>query len=302
MDYSKEILRLKKEKNALILAHNYQLGEVQDVADFVGDSLELAKRATTVKQNLVVMCGVDFMAEMVKLLNPEKRVLIPAKSAKCPMAAQLGTKEILAAKKKHPEAKVVLYVNSSASAKALADCCCTSANAAKVVEAMPSREIIFGPDRNLAHYVQKQTNKKIIPVPANGFCYTHVKFNMRGISRAQKLHPHAELLAHPECNPEVQEAADAVLSTSGMMKHAKESPAQEFIIATEIGMLHRLQKENPQKKFYPACEEAVCMQQKEITLRNLLAALQTGAEEIMLRSPEAEGARRAMDCMLKIRA
>lgn len=300
MDYSKEILRLKKEKNALILAHNYQLGEVQDIADFVGDSLELAKRARGVKQKLVVMCGVDFMAEMVKLLNPKKRVLIPAKSAKCPMAAQLGTKEILAAKKKYPHAKVVLYVNSSASAKALADCCCTSANAAKVVEAMGSEEVIFGPDRNLAYYVQKQTNKKIIPMPAKGFCYTHIKFNMREISQVQKLHPNAELLAHPECNPEVQEAADKVLSTSGMMKYAKESPAQEFIIATEIGLLHRLQKENPQKKFYPACEEAVCMQQKEITLRGLHSALEKGKHEATVPAAVSEKAVRAIKCMFRV--
>lgn len=299
MDYIAEIERLKRGKNALILSHNYQIGEIQDIADFVGDSLGLAKRAAEVDNETVVMCGADFMAEMVKLLNPEKKVLIPEKAI-CPMAAQMKKANLLAAKEKHPEAKVVLYVNSSAETKALADCCCTSANAADVVNAMDSETVIFGPDKNLGLYVQKRTKKKIVHVPDDGYCYTHRKFNMNEIAEVQREHPNAELVAHPECAMDVQDAADAVRSTGGILKYAKESAAQEFIIATEIGLLHRLEKENPEKKFYPACDEAVCLQQKEITVESLYRALNGERGEITVPEKTAKEAVRAIECMFEI--
>lgn len=300
MDYRKEILRLKKEKNAIILAHNYQAAEIQGIADFVGDSLGLAKRARSAENRLIVLCGVDFMAETAKLLNPEKKVIIPARDAICPMAAQLEKGRLADAKKKHPEARVVLYVNSSAEAKALADCCCTSANAAEVVNAMDSETVIFGPDRNLGLYVQKRTGKKIVHVPENGCCYVHRKFSLQQILDAKRLHPDAKVLAHPECSIDVQDAADAVLSTGGMLEYAKKSSAGEFIIATETGMLHALERQNPGKKFYPACSEAVCVQQKKITLEKLYLALRDERFEVAVPAGISEKALGAIECMFGI--
>ncbi|WP_297479889.1 quinolinate synthase NadA, partial [Thermococcus sp.] len=205
---TEEIERLKEERNAIIMAHNYQLPEVQDIADFLGDSLELARKAVNVDADVIVFAGVDFMAETAKILNPEKTVLLPTRRATCAMANMLRPEHIIEAKKKYPDAPVVLYVNSSAETKALADVTVTSANAVKIVEKLDSDVVIFGPDKNLAYYVAKQTGKRVIPVPEYGHCYVHKKFTVEDVERARKLYPNAKLMVHPECEPEVQEKAD----------------------------------------------------------------------------------------------
>ncbi|MFH0834746.1 MAG: quinolinate synthase NadA [Candidatus Micrarchaeota archaeon] len=274
MEMIERINALKTEKKALVLSHNYQLPQVQDAADFVGDSLELALRARKAEEEIVVMCGVDFMAETVKLLNPEKKVLLPNLGAKCPMAAQLKPEDIISAKEEFPDASVVLYVNTHADCKALADCCCTSANAAEIVGKMPSDIVLFGPDANLAFYVQRRTKKQVVAIPSHGFCRVHDLIGERDVAKAKAAHPNAKIIAHPECVPAVQAMADAICSTSGMIGFAKKSEADEFIVATEVGMLHRLGRENPGKLFYPALGEAVCTAMKRITLSDLYFALE----------------------------
>ncbi|PIT85985.1 quinolinate synthase [Candidatus Micrarchaeota archaeon CG10_big_fil_rev_8_21_14_0_10_59_7] len=280
MEMIERINALKTEKKALVLAHNYQRPEVQDAADFVGDSLELALRARKAEEEIVVMCGVDFMAETVKLLNPGKKVLFPNADAKCPMAAQLKPKDIVEAKEEFPGASVVLYINTHADCKALADCCCTSANAAEIVGKMPSDVVLFGPDANLAFYVQRRTKKQVMAIPSHGFCRVHDLIGERDVAKAKAEHPNALLIAHPECVPAVQVMADAICSTSGMVDFAKKSEAEEFIAATEVGMLHRLARENPAKRFYPALGEAVCRNMKKITLEGLLASLEDESGEV----------------------
>ncbi|MDP6670364.1 MAG: quinolinate synthase NadA, partial [archaeon] len=248
MDFAAEIEKLKAEKNAVLLVHNYQVAEVQEVADFLGDSLGLARKAKESNADMIVFAGVDFMAETAKILNPNKKVLITSQEACCPMAGMLSKEQLLETKTAHPKAQVVLYVNSSGECKALADSCCTSANADKIVNAMTSDEVIFGPDKNLAHFVQKRTEKKIIPVPENGHCYVHDIIELPALEVAIEKHPGAVVIVHPECPANVQERADHIASTSGMVRLSKELPDKEFIIGTEVGMLHRLQKDNPEKK------------------------------------------------------
>ncbi len=300
MDFKKEILRLKKEKNAAILVHNYQIPAIQDLSDFVGDSLELAIKARDVKSDLIVMCGVDFMAETVKILNSEKMVLIPSNNAKCPMAAQLNKSWIERGKKKYPDSEVVLYVNTTAESKAFADCCCTSANADRIVNAMEASTVLFGPDRNLAYYVAKRSKKKIVPIPTYGYCYVHRKILLKHVLKSKKEHPNAEIVVHPECNPDVQEAADVIASTSGMVNYCKKSDAKEFIIGTEVGLLYRLEKENPGKRFYPAYEEAVCIQQKDITAEKLYLALEKEQFEVNIQKDTSRKAARAIERMIEI--
>ena len=296
-------MRLKKEKNALVLSHNYQIPEVQDAGDFVGDSLELALKAKEIAGDyeIIVMCGVDFMAETVKILSPEKKVLLPDLNAKCPMAAQLKKETLIEMKEKYPDAEVVLYVNTTAEAKALADICCTSANAEKVVNAAHGDVVLFGPDKNLAYFVQKRTGKKVVPVPEDGFCYTHRMFTANEIEALKKERPNAEVVAHPECLPEVQEIADRVASTSHMLKYCSESSAKEFIIATEEGLLYRLGKENPGKKFYLGCTDAVCLQQKEISMQDLYESLRDEKFEINLGREVMRDARNAIEKMLELK-
>lgn len=300
MDYRHEILKLKEEKDALILAHNYQIGPIQDIADFVADSLGLAMKAQKVDNELIIMCGADFMAETTKILNPEKKVLIPSKDTRCPMALMLTKDWILKAKKKYPDAAVVLYVNSSAEAKAYADSCCTSANADKVVNSMKQKTVIFGPDRNLAYYVKQRSKKTIIPVPAMSYCYVHKQIRLKDVKKAKDEHPLAEVVVHPECNPDVQKTADKIASTSGMLKYCKESKSNEFIIGTEIGLLHRLERENPGKIFYPACDEAICIQQKDITMEKLYLSLKLGQFEIEIPKEMTERAASSINRMLEI--
>ena len=293
-----EIERLKEERNAIIMAHNYQLPEVQDIADFLGDSLELARKAINVDADVIVFAGVDFMAETAKILNPEKTVLLPARRATCAMANMLKVEHILEAKRQYPNAPVVLYVNSSAEAKAHADVTVTSANAARIVEKLDSDVIIFGPDKNLASYVARMTGKKVIPVPSDGHCYVHRKFTVEDAERARRLYPNAKLMVHPECEPEVQERADIIASTGGMIKRAPEW--DEWVVFTEREMVYRLSRLYPNIKFHPAREDAVCLGMKAITLQDVYESLRDIKYRVEVPEEIAEKARKAIEKMLEM--
>ncbi|MHB8055103.1 MAG: quinolinate synthase NadA, partial [Candidatus Aminicenantales bacterium] len=246
---SLRIKELARSREAVILAHNYQRGDVQEVADFVGDSLELSRKAAAVEGRVIVFCGVMFMAETAAILAPEKTVLLPDEGAGCPMADMLAAEDLIDWKKQYPGRPVVLYINTSAAAKAEADICCTSANADKVVNSLPDAEVLFGPDKNLAAWTQRHTTKKIIPW--DGYCHVHQGILVRDVQAARAKHPNAVIWAHPECRLEVLDLADQVLSTGGMVREAAEGGDMEVIIATECGMLHRLAKDHPEKKFFP---------------------------------------------------
>ncbi|ASJ08396.1 quinolinate synthase [Thermococcus siculi] len=293
-----EIMRLKEERNAIIMAHNYQLPEVQDIADFLGDSLELARKAVNVDAEVIVFAGVDFMAETAKILNPDKTVLLPTRRATCAMANMLKPEHIIEVKKKYPDAPVVLYVNTTAETKALADVTVTSANAVKIVSKLDSDVIIFGPDRNLAHYVAKQTGKKVIPVPEYGHCYVHRKFTLEDVERARELYPNAKLMVHPECEPEVQERADIIVSTGGMIRRAREW--NEWVVFTEREMVYRLSKLYPDIKFHPAKEDATCIGMKAITLQHVYESLRDMKYEVEVPEEIAEKARKAIERMLEM--
>jgi quinolinate synthase len=298
MDEVERIRKLKKERNAIILAHNYQRGDVQDIADFVGDSFGLSQKAVDSGADTIVFCGVDFMAESAAILNPGKTVLMPELSAQCPMAAMITAESLRHEKEKYPGAAVVCYVNTPASVKAESDICCTSANAVKVVNALPEDEIIFVPDRNLALYVAAHTDKKIIPW--NGYCPTHHLILPGDILLEKEEHPDAEILVHPECRQDVIALADQVLSTTGMLNYARQSTSKEFIIGTEVGLLHRLNRENPDKTFIPATKYAVCPNMKMNTLGSIIRALERN--EHVIKIPEAlrVKAKLALDRMLEV--
>lgn len=293
-----DIVRLKKNRKAVILAHNYQLPEIQDKADFLGDSLELAKISRRLDSELIVFCGVRFMAETAKILSPEKTVLLPAEEAGCPLADSITKEELLSLKSRYPQAKVVSYVNTSAVIKAETDVCCTSANAVEVVRNIESRQVIFVPDRNLGAWVRKKVpDKKIIVW--QGSCYVHEKFSLEDIERSRRDHPLAEILVHPECRPEVQDKADFVLSTSGMLKRAKESSSEEFVIGTETDMIYRLKKENPSKKFFSLGESKVCRDMKKITLKELYVSLLENKYEVFLDEVTLSRAEKPLSEMVK---
>ena len=297
-----DIVRLKKEKKAIILAHNYQRPEIQDIADYVGDSIELSKKAMDENEaEIIVFSAVDFMAESAAILNPEKKVLLPTLGARCPMAQMLTVDEVRRSRALHPNLPLVLYVNSLASAKADCDICCTSANAVAVIESLSSNTVLFGPDRNLAEYVGEKTGKTIIPVPEWGFCPTHLLFQPEDVQIIKMQYPDAVVLAHPECNSEMRNAADFVGSTSQMCHYARESSARRFIIGTEEGLLHRLRKDNPEKQFFLAYEGAVCPNMKLNTLDRLYTALKE--EKYQVRVPEsiAKKARIALEKMFAVR-
>ena len=294
------ILKLKGERNAVILAHNYQREVIQLLADYIGDSLDLARYSARVDAELIVFCGVDFMAETAVLLNPHKTVLIPDPEARCPMAAQLPAQLVREAKRKHPNAAVVLYVNTLAEARAEADVTCTSANAPLVVNALDEGEILFGPDRNLAWFVQQRSDKKIIPLPDLGYCYVHRMFSPADIMLLKERYPDAEVLVHPECDPEVQKLASHICSTSQMLLRAKASPAKRFVIATEIGLVERLKREFPGKEFIPALETAVCKQMKKHNLEKLYLALRDMKHVVRVPPEIAARAREATERMLEI--
>lgn len=291
------IEELKRARNAVILAHNYQVPEIQDIADYVGDSLGLALQASQTEADVIVFCGVDFMAESAKILNPEKTVLHPEPQAKCPMAAMCSVEGIRMLKKDFPKADVVAYVNTSAECKAEADVCCTSSNAVKVIDSLESDLVIFIPDENLASCAQRDTDKDIIMWP--GYCPTHDAITKEKIEAIKKEHPQAVLLAHPECSPEVIDIADYVCSTEGMVNFAKASDKSEFIVGTETDMIHRLSKEVPDKTFYPV-KGAVCPTMKLITLDNIISALETLTPEIIVDPEIAERAREPLRRMLEI--
>ena len=301
-ELQKEIIALKKDKNAIILAHNYQTGDIQEIADFIGDSLELCIKASQITEaDLVVFCGVDFMAETAAILNPNKQIVIPDKSAECPMAHMLTATELKIYKDRYPDAAVVLYVNTLAEAKAEADILCTSANAVKVVESLDENRILFGPDMNLAWFVSHQIkDKEIIPAPERGHCYVHKMFNLGDLYFLREKHPDADILVHPECDPAVQEYADYVLSTGGMMKHVAESPKTTFIIGTEIGLVTRLRRENPDKIIIPALEDAICETMKLLTLEKVKNSIIN--QEFIVKVPldVAEKSKQAIDKMLEV--
>jgi quinolinate synthase len=290
------ISKLKKEKDAIILAHNYQINEVQDIADYVGDSLELSIRASEIKNKVIVFCGVRFMAETAKILNPSKTVLIPDKSAGCPMANMITAKDVIELRKAHPGAIVVCYVNSTAEVKANVDICCTSANAVKIVNSLPAdKEIIFIPDKYLGSYASSETKRNLILW--HGYCPTHVLINTNTILQIKKEHPDAEVLVHPECTPEVINIADKVLSTGGMLKYVHESQSNEFIIGTEIGIIYRLQKQNPKKLFYPAQKNTICPNMKLINLEKIMWSLEDNIYEINLSDEIIKKARASLEKM-----
>ncbi|MFC2160507.1 quinolinate synthase NadA [Acidobacteriota bacterium] len=272
MDIEDRIKELKKKHNAVLIAHNYQIGEVQDVADFVGDSLELSQKAAQIEADMIVFCGVHFMAETAAILSPEKTVLLPEKKAGCPMADMITASDMREWKKRYPGRKIVCYVNTTAEVKAECDICCTSANAVEVVESLEGDEILFAPDKNLAAYVARHTSKKIIPW--DGYCYVHNNIHVKDIEEKQRLYPDAEVWVHPECRPEVIDIADKVFSTGKMVKEAGETEKDKIILGTEAGMTYRLNKENPNKQFYPAKDLAFCFNMKKIDLNKVLRSLE----------------------------
>ncbi len=288
-------------KDCIILAHNYQVPQIQDAADFVGDSLELCQEAARVDKPYILFCGVDFMAESAVMLNPDKTVLMPSLNARCPMAAMLPAEKVRAAKREYPDAAVVLYINTLAEARAESDVTCTSANAVEIVRALDEKKILFGPDVNLAWHVSRNVpEKEIIPLPEEGHCRVHVMFKKEHILEEKKKHPDAEVLIHPECVPDVQMLADYTCSTGQMIKRAGKSNAKEFIIATETGLLYRLAKENPCKRFYPALENGVCRNMKMNTPETVLKELKERKNIVKVDRGVAEGASASLERMLEL--
>ncbi len=288
---------LRKQRNAVILAHNYQRAEVQDIADFVGDSLELSQQAAKTNAAVIVFCGVHFMAETASILCPDKTVLLPDIHAGCPMANMLTSEKLIEKKKENPDAAVVCYINSSASAKAESDVCCTSANALQVAQKVEAKKILFVPDQYLGHFISTQVpDKEFIFWP--GYCPTHAKIRPEDILQRKKEHPKAKAVVHPECRPDVIAVADAALSTGGMMRFCRETDAKEVIIGTEIGIIHRLKKENPEKQFIPVSEKVVCPNMKLITLEKIMWALEDMSPEVRVPEDIRIRAKAAVDKML----
>jgi quinolinate synthase len=293
-----EILRLKKKRNAIILAHNYQVAEVQDIADLTGDSLELSRAAATMDGDVIVFCGVDFMAETAAILSPGKTVLLPVVDACCPMAAMITAEELRHVKSRYPDAAVVCYVNTTAEVKAESDICCTSSNAINVVNSLKEERVIFVPDRNLARYVARFSKKEILPW--EGYCIVHDQITPEHVRAAQNRYPGAKVVVHPECRPEVIDMADHVASTSGIMRYVCASQDTTFIIGTETGILHRIGKECPHKTCYPLSESAVCRNMKKTDLSTVRDVLSTLRPRITVPENIARGARRAIDRMLAL--
>ena len=295
-----EIEELKIREDAIILAHNYQRPEIFEVADFVGDSLELARRGRDAEESTIVLCGVHFMAETAKILSPEKRVLIPDEKAGCSLAESADADELVARRDElrrvYPDLKVVSYVNTTAAVKAVTDVCCTSSNALEVVERVDSRNILFVPDENLAAWVARNTDKNIIAW--NGNCYVHHQIRPEEIRKVREAIPDVRVVVHPECREDVLAEADAVLSTSGMIRYARETDATEFLIVTECGLSDRLLLEVPEKRFYKACQ--LCKYMKMITLEGTRDALVTGQDEILLSPEICDAARGALERMIEL--
>ena len=299
MELAEQIAKLKAQRGAVILAHNYQLPEVQDIADFAGDSLELSRKAAATDADVIVFCGVHFMAETAKILSPEKTVLIPDPKAGCPMADMITAQELREFKALHPGVPVVAYVNTTAEVKAESTICCTSANAVRVVESMDSDTVLFVPDKSLGAYVaSKVPDKKVIPYC--GYCPTHHRILAQDVISAKREHPEALVVAHPECTMDVLKLADGIESTSGMLRYVKESPATEFIMCTERGLLHRLKLDNPEKTFYNPSPLNICPNMKKITLEKVLWSLEDMKYEIELDADVIEKAKAAIEGMIRI--
>lgn len=298
-ELSRQIGELKARRRAVILAHFYQRPEVQDVADFVGDSLQLAQQAAATPAEVIVFCGVYFMAESAKILSPEKIVILPEEGAGCPMADMATAEAVRARKRELPGCVVVTYVNSSAAVKAESDYCCTSSNALQVVDAMPQeRPVLFVPDRNLGHYIARRTGRRL--ELWDGYCHVHDRVTPDEIRAARAEHPEALVVVHPECRPGVIDLADHVSSTGGMMRYAGASPASSFIIGTEQGLLHSLRKANPGKSFYPAAAHMVCPNMKLTTLEKVRWAMEDMAPQVEVEPRVREKARQALSRMLEI--
>ena len=299
VDILEKIQTLRKQRNAVILAHNYQPGPIQDLADYAGDSLGLSVQAAETDADVIVFCGVRFMAETAAILSPNKTVLLPEENAGCPMADMIDAPQLEEMKNKYPDALVVCYVNSTAEVKALSDYCCTSGNALELVESLPkNRRILFVPDKNLGGFINERTGRGMILWP--GYCSTHVLIRPEDVQRARQTHPDASVLAHPECNPEVRSLADELLSTGQMLKFVKKSDTTEFLIATENGILHTLRKQNPDKKFYPITEKAICPNMKKITPEKVLWALQDMQYRVTVPEPVSSKARKSLDRMIEV--
>jgi quinolinate synthase len=296
---TEKIQTLKNERNAVILVHNYQLPEIQDIADHVGDSLELAKISHDIECKVILFCGVHFMAETAKILNPDKTVLMPDLHAGCPMADMITAVQLAKERATYPGAAVVTYINSTAEVKALSDICCTSANGVRVVNALEQSEIIFTPDKYLGSFIARQIPSKTFHL-WKGYCPTHMVFTRENIEKLKKQYPEAKVLAHPECRLEVQDIADAICSTSQMNEYAKKSSAREFIICTELGMLYRLTKENPDKHFIPGSKHALCPNMKLTTLEKVLWALEDMKHEIQVEETTRTRALNAIEKMVKL--
>ena len=293
-----KIDQLKGELRAVIVAHNYQRPEVQDIADFVGDSLELSRQCAEVDAETIVFCGVHFMAETAAILNPARTVLLSEGSAGCPMADMISIDELREWKQRYPQASVVCYINSSAEIKAESEICCTSANGVKAVESIANDDILFVPDQNLGHYISTKTKKNIILYP--GFCYVHHRIKPEQVKLAKQLHPEAQVIVHPECRPEVIDLADAALSTSQMLRYAKASPHNSFIIGTEEGLLHRLRLENPDKFFYLVSNSQICTDMKKTTLATLVRTMELRQNIVTVPEAIRLKAKQAVERMLAI--
>jgi quinolinate synthase len=297
-DIGNEIKALLKDRNAVLLAHNYMRDEVQEIADITGDSLALSIEAAKTSADVIVFCGVHFMAESASILSPGKTVLLPRLDAGCPMADMVTVEGLLEMKARHPGVPVVTYVNSTAAVKAHTDICCTSANAVKVVNSLPEEEIIFVPDRNLGRYAAQFSNKRFHFW--DGFCPTHERLRADEVTRLKEEHPDAEFICHPECRPEVSALADCVCSTSGMYTYVKNSPAKKFIIGTENGILYRMKKENPDKEFILASPALICPNMKLISLEDILESLKTMSPVVKVPEEIRVPAKRALDRMLAV--
>ncbi len=296
MNILEEIQHLKAQRGALILAHNYQLPDVQDIADFTGDSLELSRKATQIDASVIVFCGVHFMAETAAILNPGKTVLLPDPRSGCPMADMITGDQLREFKARHPGAKVVCYVNSTAEVKAESDCCCTSGNAVEIVRHYEGQDVIFVPDQHLGSVVEETLGRRLILWP--GYCPTHARIDPKEILALKATHPEAVALAHPECPRPVRAVSDQILSTGQMIAFVQKSPAREFIVATEEGLLHRLRKENPNKTFHRVSPFAVCPNMKRNTLEKVMFCLRDMAPSVTVPEPIAARARRSIEQML----
>lgn len=294
-----EIKKIKYEKNAIILAHYYQTEDIQDVADLVGDSYALSKKARDNDAQMIVFCGVRFMAESAKILSPHKKVLLPVMDAGCPMADMVTADDIAGLRQKYPDAAVVTYINSNTDVKAASDVCVTSSNAVKVVRSLKEKRVVFVPDQNLAAYVASQVPEKKI-IPFHGFCIVHHQLKTKDVDDARSAIPDALLLAHPECPPEVLKKADYVGSTAGIIEYARKSPGKRFIIGTEMGILHTLKRDNPDKQFFLLAPKLLCTNMKKTKIADVLEALRYERHEITLSGEIIEKARRSLDRMLEV--